>query len=68
LRHTFATFVLVKDGMAIHALVWQMGTSFGMIERHYSHLTLRMKKDFFTGKRYELSAEEYATQKTSGNS
>ncbi len=33
-----------------------------MIERHYSHLTPRMKKDMFTGKRYELSAKEYAAQ------
>jgi hypothetical protein len=40
-----------------------MGTSIGMIERHYSHLTPRMKKDTFTGKRYELSAEDYAEQK-----
>jgi hypothetical protein len=31
-----------------------------MIERHYSHLTPRLKKDMLTGKRYELSKEEYA--------
>lgn len=60
LRHTYATFALVNDGMDIHALAKQMGTSIGMIERHYSHLTPRMKKDMFTGKRHELSAEEYA--------
>ena len=35
-----------------------------MIEKHYSHLTPRMKKDMFTGKRYELSVEEYTAQKT----
>ena len=64
LRHTYATFALVNDGMDIHALAKQMGTSIGMIERHYSHLTPRMKKDMFTGKRYELSAEEYAAQKS----
>ena len=63
LRHTYATFALVNDGMDIHALAQQMGTSIGMIERHYSHLTPRMKKDMFTGKRYELSAEEYAQLK-----
>ncbi|WP_343117234.1 tyrosine-type recombinase/integrase [Ostreiculturibacter nitratireducens] len=62
LRHTYATFALVNDGMDIHALAKQMGTSIGMIERHYSHLTPRMKKDMFTGKRYELSAEEYAAK------
>jgi hypothetical protein len=36
-----------------------MGTSIGMIERHYSHLTPRLKKDMLTGKRYELTREEY---------
>jgi hypothetical protein len=65
---TNATFALVNDGMDIHALAKQMGTSIGMIERHYSHLTPRMKKDMFTGKRYELSAEEYAVQKAAGDS
>jgi integrase len=34
LRHTYATFALVNDGMDIHALAKQMGTSIGMIERH----------------------------------
>lgn len=66
LRHTYATFALINDGMDIHALTKQMGTSVGMIERHYSHLTPRMKKDMFTGKRHELSAEEYAAQKADG--
>jgi integrase len=66
LRHTYATFALINDGMDIHALTKQMGTSVGMIERHYSHLTPRMKKDMFTGKRYELSAEDYAAQKADG--
>ena len=28
-----------------------------MIERHYSHLTPRLKKDMLTGRRYELSRE-----------
>ena len=59
LRHTYATFALLNDGMDIHALAVQMGTSIGMIERHYSHLTPRLKKDMLTGKRYELSREEY---------
>ena len=59
LRHTYATFALLNDGMDIHALAIQMGTSIGMIERHYSHLTPRLKKDMLTGKRYELSREEY---------
>ena len=59
LRHTYATFALLNDGMDIHALAVQMGTSIGMIERHYSHLTPRLKKDMLTGKRYELSREAY---------
>ena len=59
LRHTYATFALLNDGMDIHALAIQLGTSIGMIERHYSHLTPRLKKDMLTGKRYELSKDEY---------
>lgn len=59
LRHTYATFALVNDGMDIHALARQMGTSVPMIERHYSHLTPRMKKDMFTGRRYDRSRDEF---------
>ena len=62
LRHTYATFALLNDGMVIHALAIQMGTSIGMIERHYSHLTPRLKKDMLTGKRYELSRDEFEDQ------
>lgn len=36
LRHTYATFALVRDGMEIHTLATQMGTSIQMIERHYA--------------------------------
>ena len=49
LRHTYATFTLINDGMDIHTLAIQMGTSIGMIERHYSHLTPRLKKHMLTG-------------------
>ncbi len=59
LRHTYATFALVNAGMDIHALARQMDTSVPMIERHYSHLTPRMKKDMFTGRRYDRSREEF---------
>jgi hypothetical protein len=48
--------------MDVHVLAKQMGTSTGMIERHYSHLTARMKKDMLTGKRYDLSPQAYAAQ------
>jgi integrase len=37
LRHTYATFALT-EGIDIHTLAKQMGTSVGMIEKHYSHL------------------------------
>ena len=45
--------------MDIHTLAIQMGTSIAMIERHYSHLTPRLRKEMLTGKRYELSKEEF---------
>jgi integrase len=59
LRHTYATFALLNDGMDIHTLAIQMGTSIGMIERHYSHLTPRLRKDMLTGKRFEMTKEDY---------
>ena len=55
----FCDLCPINDGMDIHALAIQMGTSIGMIERHYSHLTPRLKKDMLTGKRYELSRDEW---------
>lgn len=55
LRHTYATFALIRDGMEIHTLAMQMGTSIQMIERHYSHLTPRLRKDMLTGPRYEVT-------------
>ncbi|WP_293601042.1 integrase [Polynucleobacter sp. 39-46-10] len=41
LRHTYATFALA-EGVDIHTLARQMGTSTLMIERHYSKLTPMM--------------------------
>lgn len=41
LRHTYATFRLTHDKVPIHTLAEQMGTSVGMIEKHYSHLKIR---------------------------
>ena len=38
LRHTYATFALT-EGIDIHTLARQMGTSITMIERHYSKIT-----------------------------
>jgi len=44
LRHTYATFALAI-GVDIHTLARQMGTSVGMIERHYSKLTPMMNAE-----------------------
>lgn len=38
LRHTYATLALTYDKVNPHVLAEQMGTSIGMIEKHYSHL------------------------------
>jgi len=62
LRHTYATFALLNDGMDIHTLAIQMGTSIQMLEKHYSHLTPRLRKDMLTGKRYDLTDAEYRKQ------
>lgn len=60
---TYATFALVTDGMEIHTLATQMGTSIQMIEKHYSHLTPRLKKDMLTGPRYEIEVKGAKTGK-----
>ena len=48
LRHTYATFQLVNNNVDIHTLAKQMGTSIEMLEKHYSHLTPRLRKDVLT--------------------
>ena len=40
-RHTYATFALLYHKIPLHDLELQMGTSAGMIKKHYSHLTTR---------------------------
>jgi integrase len=45
LRHTYATFELLRGGTDIHTLSKQMGNSAAMIERHYSKLTATMAED-----------------------
>jgi integrase len=45
LRHTYATFELLRGGTDIHTLSKQMGNSAAMIERHYSKLTATMAAD-----------------------
>jgi hypothetical protein len=66
LRHTYATFSLLNDGMEVHTLAVQMGTSILMIERHYSHLTPRLKKEMLTGKRYDTPHKEYTADLSKG--
>ena len=39
LRHTYATIALTDGAVDIHTLARQMGTSVGMLEKHYSKLT-----------------------------
>ncbi len=55
LRHTYATFAL-KNGIGIHELARQMGTSVKMIEAHYSKITPELLADKFAGRRYEKKA------------
>jgi hypothetical protein len=66
LRHTYATFSLLNDGMDVHTLAVQMGTSILMIERHYSHLTPRLKKEMLTGKRYDTPHNDYTADLSNG--
>jgi integrase len=44
-RHTYATLRLLYKQVPVHTLAVNMGTSVGMIEKHYSHLTARMAVD-----------------------
>jgi hypothetical protein len=39
LRHTYATIRLLHDKITPQILVKQMGTSLGMLEKHYDHIT-----------------------------
>ncbi len=50
LRHTYATFALTNR-VDIHVLARQMGTSIGMIEKHYSHLIPSLAAEQLAGKR-----------------
>jgi integrase len=51
LRHTYATFELLRGGTDIHTLSKQMGNSAAMIERHYGHLKPAQKAYVIAGKR-----------------
>jgi integrase len=49
LRHTYATFALTYDKTNPHTLARQMGTSIGMLEKHYSHLKVQLAIDQLRG-------------------
>ena len=38
----------------------QYSFNLNLVPGHYEHLTLSLRKEMLTGKRYELSKEEYA--------
>jgi integrase len=57
LRHTYATLALV-EGISIHELAKQMGTSVAMLEQHYSKITPELVAEKFAGKRVEKQARE----------
>ncbi len=56
-RHMYATFQIL-DGVGIHELARQMGTSVAMLEAHYSKLTPELMADTFAGPRMGVRAEQ----------
>lgn len=48
LRHSYITWGLL-DGISIHLLAKQCGTSVAMIERHYSHVIPELQADILAG-------------------
>ena len=50
LRHTYATFQILYSGIDLHTLAKNMGTSIGMLEKHYSHLEVLQRADALAGR------------------
>ncbi len=48
LRHTYATFRLLKSELSYEKLASNMGTSVSMIEKHYSHVSNRQRANELT--------------------
>jgi integrase len=71
LRHTFATFAL-RAGISTFELSRYMGTSLGMIDRHYGHLARDGREhairllDVFTGAELDVHAVDAAWTLNSG--
>ena len=51
LRHTYATFQIF-NGVDYHTLSKNLGTSIGMLEKHYSHLTPTLGANKLAGKKF----------------
>ena len=66
LRHTYAHFALLQDTMGIETLAKQMGTSVGMIEQHYGHITPALKADVIAGPK--MGNKKAETAKKTGSS
>ena len=65
LRHTYATFALA-DGIGIHELARQMGTSVSMLEQHYSKITPELLAHKFAGRPHmprDAAKKKAATKK-----
>ena len=63
LRHTYATLALVR-GVDIHVLSRQMGTSIGMLEKHYSHLIPSLSAEQLAGKKFKKNSKGNKQTKT----
>lgn len=53
LRHTYATFAILYEKVDAFALEQQMGTSVGMIKKHYNHITTRQLANRLAGTDYD---------------
>ncbi len=58
LRHTYATLRLSDGDVSIHQLAKQMGTSVGMLEKHYSHLEPVLVAEKLAGKRQDQKTHD----------
>ena len=53
MRHTYATFQILYNGVDYHTLAKNMGTSIAMLEKFYSHLTPTLAANQLAGKRHQ---------------
>lgn len=63
LRHTYATFQILYSKIDLHLLSKNMGTSIGMLEKHYSHLEVLHRADILAGR-----SDVQGTRRRSGRS